>query len=201
MNCSDTGYVCKQAEYSDGTVIDIDGNYFVYAGTENFLIVFYKSIFHVISNNKIICSEWNISFNSETFYIEGFPTIKVEHLDKNTYIEPIESEGTWEDYVREHWNGATGKEKLSELENGGRNYKWFKKNLKRIARNRKNPCIGYKYKTSRWLATWEYNGKKYEVIFGYGIDPNEDVWNDIKYDHYGFTNVERQVVDGWFEEN
>ena len=30
MNCSDTGYVCKQAEYPDGTVVYIDGNNFVY---------------------------------------------------------------------------------------------------------------------------------------------------------------------------
>ena len=200
MNCSDTGYICEKAEYPDGTVRDISGNYFVYAGDENFLIVFYKGIFHVIHNNKIIYSDWNISFNSETFYFEGLPTLKVEHLDENIYFDPVESAGTWEDYVREQWIGATGKEKLSELENGSKRYKRFKKNLKRIARERKNPSRWYRYKTDRWLATWEYNGKKYEVIFGSGIDPNEKVWNDIKYDCYRFTDVERQIIDSWFEE-
>ena len=201
MNASDTGYVCKKAEYPNGTLIDIDGNYFVYAGDENFLIVFYKGIFRVISKNKIIYTGWYIHFNSETFYFEGLPTLKVEHLDKNTYIEPVESEGTWEDYVRENWRGANGKEKLGELENGGKRYKWFKKNLKIIARSRKNPTQHSKYKTSRWLATWEYNGKKYEVIFGYGIDPNKDVWNKIKHDSYGFTDVEREIIDSWFKES
>lgn len=51
------------------------------------------------------------------------------------------------------------------------------------------------------MATWEYKGKKYEVIFGEGIDPNEDVWNNIKYDRYGFTDAERQIIDRWFEED
>ena len=101
MNCSDTGYICEKAEYPDGTVRDISGNYFVYAGDENFLIVFYKGIFHVIHNNKINYSDWNISFNSETFYFEGLPTLKVEHLDKNIYFDPVESAGTCQDYVRE----------------------------------------------------------------------------------------------------
>lgn len=201
MNCSDTGYVCKQAEYPDGTVRDIDGNYFVYAGDENFLIVFYKGIFHVIHNNKIIYSGYNIHSNSETFYFEGLPTLKVEHLDKNIYFEPVETEGTWEEYVRENWKNATGKEKLSELECGGKRYKWFMKNTKRIARQRKNHSRWYKYKTDRWLATWEYNGRKYEVIFGRGVDPNEKVWNDIKYDSFGFTHVEREIIDEWFKEN
>ena len=201
MKSSDTGYVCKQAEYSNGTVVDIDGNYFVYAGDENFLIVFYKGIFRIVSNNIIIYTGWRIPFNSETFYLEGLPTLKIEHLDKNTYIEPVESEGTWEDYVRKYWIGANGKEKLSELENGGKRYKWFKKNLKRIARERRNPSRWYKYKTDRWLATWEYNGKKYEVIFFFFFDPNEKVWNDIKYDSFGFTDVERKIIDRWFAEN
>ena len=201
MNCSDMGYVCKEVEYLDGAKAYIDGNYFVYAGDENFLVVFYRGLFNVIHNNKIIGSECNISFNSETFYFEGLPTLKVEHLDKNIYFEPVESEGTWEDYVRENWRGATGKEKLSELEHGGKRYKWFKKNLKITARSRRNPDRYCKYKTDRWLATWEYNGKKYEVIFGSGIDPNEKVWNNIKYDSFGFTDVERKIIDNWFEEN
>lgn len=202
MKCSDTGYVCKKASYNyDGKEyeIDIDGNFFVYAGDENFLLCFYKSTAYAIHNNKVVKSIGNNPFLSETFYIDNLPSVTIEHLDKNTYIEPIESLKTWENYVKENWIGATGKEKLSELENGYKEYKWFQKRLKYIGRcNRRKD--GYKYKTQRWKATWDYNGNKYEVIFGYGIDSNEKVWNDIKFDYYGFTDIEREVIDKWFLE-
>lgn len=35
------------------------------------------------------------------------------------------------------------------------------------------------YNTLKYSATWEYKGDKWEVIFGYGIEPDEDVFNDI----------------------
>ena len=105
MNSSDTGYVCKEATYfnyykNKEDTMCIDGNYYVIAGDENFLIAFYKGIFHVIHNNRIIYSGYDIQFLSETFYFEGFPTLKVEHLDKNVYIDPLESLGTWEEYIK-----------------------------------------------------------------------------------------------------
>lgn len=201
MDSSDTGYICEKALYNyDGKEheIDIDGNFFVYAGDKNFLLCFYKSMVYVIHNNKVIRSIWNDTFLSETFYFDNFPSVTIEHLDKNTYSKKIESIGTWEDYVKENWIGATGKEKLSELKNGRKHYKWFHKRLKQIGRYNKRK-EEYKYKTQRWKATWEYNGNKYEVIFGYGIDSNEEVWNNCKYD-YGFTDIEVKIIDKWFEE-
>lgn len=206
MNCSDTGYVCKEAEYYDDyekkwKSITIDGNYYVYAGDENFLVVFYKGMFHVIYNNILICSRWNVPFISETIYLNEFPSIKVKHLDKNLYIEPIESLGTWKDYVKDNWNGATGDEKLSELEGGHKEYKQFMRALKANARSLKHPGKYDKYRTPRWLATWDYNGNHYEVIFGNGIDPNEKIWNNIKFDSYDFTDIEREIIDKWFEED
>lgn len=206
LRCSDTGYVCKEAEYFDDyekkwKTIFIDGNYFVYAGDENFLVVFYKGLFYVIHNNKIICSRWNNPFISETIYFDGLPSIKVEHLDKNLYVESIESLGTWKDYIKENWQDTTGNEKLSELENGHKRYKWFMKALKRNSRWLKHPDKYDKYRTDRWLATWDYNGNHYEVIFGYGIDTNKKVWDNIKYDSYEFTEIEREIIDKWFEDN
>ena len=206
LRCSDTGYVCKEAEYFDDyekkwKTIFIDGNYFVYAGDENFLVVFYKGLFYVIHNNKIICSRWNNPFISETIYFDGLPSIKVEHLDKNLYVESIESLGTWKDYIKENWQDTTGNEKLSELENGHKRYKWFMKALKRNSRWLKHPGKYDKYRTQRWLATWDYNGNHYEVIFGYGIDPNKKIWDNIKYDSYEFTEIEREIIDKWFEDN
>ena len=183
MSCSDTGYVCKDVEYLDGAKGYIDGNYFVYAGDENFLIAFYKGIFCVVHNNKIIYSDCNSTFISETLYFEGLPTLKIEHLDKeliNEYPDPPD------EYDIEWYYERYGKKK-SQLK------------LYRLAKSRNR--IAYKVRTFRWLATWEYKGKKYEVIFGEGIDTNENVWNDIKYDHYGFTDVEREIINSWFEED
>lgn len=202
MDCSDTGYVCEKATYFDSYEMkekefDIDGNYYVYAGDEEFMLCFYKGSICVISHNRIIHTVYYSPFLSETFYINGFPHVKVEHLDKNTYIE-LESLGTWSDYIKENWIGATGDEKLSKLQNGKRHYKWFRKRLKSIVRERKHPTYYSKYKTSRWKATWDYNGNHYEVIFGCGIDPNEDVWNRIKFDTYNFTDIEREIIDEWF---
>lgn len=210
MYCSDTGYVCDKATYFDEyqnkeTEIDIAGNYYVYAGDENFMLCFYKGLMRVISNNKQICSRWNIPFASETIYLNGFPSIHVQHLDKNIYIEPVESLGTWKDFVKQYWIGTTGDEKLYELEGGHERYKRFRKMLKRNARDRKNPKRWDRYRTGRWLATWEYNEKKYEVIFGYGIDPDEETWERIKFDDenggYGFTDIEREIIDSWFAGN
>lgn len=137
MHSSDTGYVCEQALHPNGEMIDIDKEFYVYAGDENFMLCFYKGLFYVISHNKIILAKWNILFMSETFYFDGLPSVNVERLDN---------------------------------------------------------------KTQRWLATWIHNGNKYEVIFGYGIDPDEEVWNRIKFDGYKFTDIEREIIDEWFKE-
>ena len=188
MNCSDTGYVCDKATYFDKywnkeREIDINGNYYIYAGDENFMLCFYKGYFNVIHNNKVIHTVMYNRFNSETFYLDEFPTVKVEHLDKefqrDYYEHPDEADKNYFIY-------CYGKKK------------GYSKYLRYLKRNSK----GYfKYRTERWLATWEYNGKKYEVIFGYGIDPNENVWNDIKFDAYDFTDVERNIIDSWFNGN
>lgn len=207
MHGTETGYICEKAiqvyegkEYE----LDIDGNYYVYAGDENFMLCFYKSTLQVIHNNNVLYSRWNFPFISETFYVNGI-SIKVEHLDKNLYYFPIESMGTWKNYVKENWFNATGNEKIGELYNGYKRYKWFFKALKRNARWRRNPEKYDKYRTNRWLATWEYNGNKYEVIFGYGIDPDEETWERIKFDDenggYGFTDIEREIIDSWFAGN
>lgn len=194
MEASDTGYICEKATYPSGNEYDINGNYFVYAGDKNFLVVFYKGSFKVISNEKILLSKWDVPFNSETFFFDGLPNLKVSRLSKYYEYEKLESWGTWQDFVREYWWGATGNEKPSELEGGTRAYKRYKKNLKRVARSK-----GYKTRPYRFIAEWDYNGHHYEVIFGYGIENVESVWNDIK-DVYDFRQDEIEIIDGWFNE-
>lgn len=188
MKSSETGYVCDKATYFNNEskemeTVNINGNYYVYAGDENFMLCFYKRYFYVISNNKIIYAFWFSPFISETIYLGGFPSIKVEHLDKELREEYPDQLDDWDRKWHYNYYGARkGQLKIN------RALKKYKK-------------VVYKIRSSRWLATWEYNGKKYEVIFGSGIDPNEKVWNNIKYDSFGFTDVERKIIDNWFEEN
>ena len=199
MDASDTGYILENAKYKDTSIydkdVDIDGNFYVYAGDKDLLLTFYKGFFYVISDGLILTAVSNVPFISETFNINGVK-IKVSHLELELQIDEGEDVGTWKDFVREHWRGATGEEKLSQLENGLKQYKIFLKKLKRKASGRDV----YKDRTQRWIAGWEHNGDKYEVIFGYGIDPCEEVWNDIKNDSYGFTKREIKIIDGWFSE-
>lgn len=195
MDKSNTGYVLDKARYEDISIYDIniDGDFYVYAGDKNLLLTFYKGFFYVISDGSILMAVSNVPFISETFYINGVQ-IKVSHLDPELQIDEGEDIGTWKDYVKEHWRGATGDEKLSQLESGSKRYKIFLKKLKRKA----SGWNVHKDRTQRWIAEWDHSGNKYEVIFGYGIDPCENVWSDIKYNSYGFTKREIEIIDDWF---
>ena len=180
MKCSDTGYICDKANYTtpDGITkeININGNFYAYAGDENFLLCFYKNYFCVIHNNEIIKIINGTHFISETYYIDNFPTIKIEHLDKNIYyyMSPFYEE--MEDPLFKVVEALEDETKINKL----------------------SKKYGMPYRTDRWKVTWNYNNNHYEVIFGYGIDSDEEVWNSIKYDNYDFTDVERNIIDGWF---
>ena len=200
MQSSDTEYVCEKAIEKDGREIDVNGNYFVYAGDENFLIVFYKGCYKVISKGKVILSEWNMPFSSQTYLLDNLPALKISRLSTRFDVDKLESEGSWKNYVIENWVDANGDEPLSELEGGRREYKKFLKRAKRrFYFNKHNK--GCKYRPFRFLAEWEYDGRKYEVIFGYGIEPNEDVWDKIKNgdNGYGFRKEEIEIIDNWFQ--
>ena len=197
MDASDTGYVAKNIIDTDGVPRDVDGNYFVYAGDEHFCIAFYKGMYKVISDGRVIYSGWNMPFNSETHLFEGLPTLKVSRLSKDFEIEKVGRGETWEEYVRENWVGATGKEHISELKDGKKCFKRFRKSLKRYAYLNRHGGLG-KVRPYRFLAEWEYDGRKYEVIFGYGIDNEESTWNEIKDKAYGFREGEIKLIDSWF---
>lgn len=189
---SDTGYICDKAEDENGDIINIDGNYFVYAGDSKFFIVFYKGLYRVISNEKILYTGWNMPFNSETYYFDGLPSLKVSRLSKYYEIEHYKSLGTWKEFVKRNWIGTTGNEKLSELQNGHKKYKRFFRNLKKRSRDK-----GVRTRPYRFIAEWDYKGNHYEVIFGYGIDNNQKIWNEIK-NIYGFREDEIKIIDEWF---
>ena len=194
MDASDTGYVCEKAYYPKyDEDININGNYFVYAGDEELLLCFYKCQCLVISNNKVITGIWSVPFASETFFLPNNVNLKISHLDKELKIEPLLKSTNFEDFMREEYSDHY-LESISEYKLKNER-KWFKKMVKKSHTN-KNIC--YKYRTNRYLAEWDYKGKHYEVIFGYGIDADKEVFGDIKH-LYDFTDTERKIIDEWFE--
>ncbi len=187
MEVSDTGYEPPEKVYDPkyNNTFSIKGNYFVYAGDENFLVCFYKCYLCAVNKNKIIFDYWGDDF-SHQFILPNEKIIKVEHLDNMRYKESPFFDDDILDIASEY-----------RKNNKTRQLKRLHRILKSRHRYSKNP---YKYKTNRYIATWEHNGHNYECIFGYGIDPNEEVWEDIKDEHYDFTDIERNIIDMWFKE-
>ena len=193
MDASDTGYVCEKAYYPKyDEDININGNYFVYAGDKELLLCFYKCRCLVISNNKVITDIWSVPFASETFFLPNNVNLRISHLDKELRVRPILESTNWNDYVRDSWDKFHFEDMDADWVK--RERKFFNYLIKK-SRTHKNIC--YKYRSSRYLAEWDYKGKHYEVIYGYGIDVDKEVWEDIKH-RYDFSDVERKVIDGWF---
>jgi len=197
MEASDTGYVCKKATGKHG-VEEIDGNYFVCAGDEHFLLVFYKGICKVISDGQIVYSAWGCDFISEEHFFENLPSVRISYLDSTLHAREPESNGLWSDYVKDNWKDADGSEHFWELQDGKREYRIFLRRAKKIARRKRYLFDCFKTRNYRFLAQWEHNGHHYEVIYGYGIDSDEEVWNEIKNDTYGFSKKETELIDNWF---
>lgn len=185
MKSSDTGYTCEKATDEEGYTYDIQGNYFVYAGDENFMLVFYKNIVHWVSHDRILHSVAGTGFASETFFVSGCPDVTIEHLDKQKYPDT-----TWLDL--DNYDDI--------LYFYGKRYadKWKSRRIKRNLRYIRNKST-WDW-SNRFLAKWEYDGRKYECIFGYGIDPQEEVWRSIRNDGYDFSDTERDIIDSWFHE-
>lgn len=198
MKASDTGYVCEKAVDKKDRNIDIAGNYFAYAGDSHFLLAFYKGTCEVISDGKILHTFWGADFNSETRYFDNLPSVKISRLSTKYDYDKLKSWGPWQNYVKENYFDVIGNEKLYELQNGYNVYHSFLKYAKKLARYNKNNR-GYKHYPFRFLAEWEYDGRKYEVIYGYGIDNQKEVWDSIKNtDIYDFKEKEIQIIDNWF---
>lgn len=191
MECSDTGYVCEKAYYPETDKwYDIDGNYYVYAGDDNFLVVFYKEYFSVISKGIYLGSHMATNFVKETMMFDGLPTITVEHIDKKMYMPKwLIEDNAVEDWEFEWWTERYGIRKARLLKD-----RWIKKHR----RNLKDKSM-LRY-NGKQLATWEYNGKKYECVFGYGVDSSEKLWNEGTFQKdYNYTDKEIEFIGKWFE--
>lgn len=191
MDCSDTGYIC---EYAIGSHtrnrIRIKGSSFVYAGDEEFFLTFYRGFYNVISKGVILYSGYDSPFISETHFFSGLPTVRVSRLSPYFEVE----RDTFSEFSMEHYNWL--------CENFGKRYadRWKNRLCKfYYMKRRGRTCFKSRWRPLRFLAQWEHNGKKYEVIFGYGIDPQEKVWNEVK-KRYGFRPDEIEIIDSWFTE-
>lgn len=184
METSDTGFMYKEVNCKNSDrKLQIDGNYFVYAGDEHYMVVFYKCMYHIISEGKIIYTQYHPPFIKETMYFEGLPTFTIKHLDPNLYSYVY---GEISEFDKQYFFSRFGKKRGLQI-------------IYRIAKGRCRNKKKNKTMTNRWIATWEHNGHKYEVIFGYGVDPDKEIWNDIKF-NYGFTDIERNLIDKWLNE-
>ena len=185
MTQTDMGYKPKK---------DIDR--YVIAGDEDFLLSFYKCSCYIYHNEKLIGWTHHSPFISETIYNgDNLPNVKIEHLDKENRIPYVVAD-SWSEFMLCRGILLNNEEeiKISKSKHP-KMYKKYLRYLDSIKRcNRNN-----QYYTQRWKATWDYKDNHYEVIFGVGIDPNEKVWNNIKYDGYDFTDIERNIIDKWFK--
>lgn len=190
MDASDTGYVCGAAIDEDGNEHIIDGNYYVYAGDEKLMLCFYKGTIVIVSGNKVIEVISPTQFAAETYTaIPGLEELKVSHLDKQKYPDEA-TEMDFYDYL--DYSLA-----VTDAKPTWKNYVNYCRMIKNFRRwNRRNKSFTY-----RFLAEWDYGGHHYEVIYGYGIDPDTVTWCEISSgDSYGFTDTERYIIDRWFTE-
>ena len=184
MDASDTGYVCGAAIDEDGNEHIIDGNYYVYAGDEKLMLCFYKGTIVIVSDNKVIKVISPTPFAAETYAdIPGIDELRISHLDKNKY--PYDTFKP----VYHNWLEILPKKP------SWKRYKIFCRLIKYDRRHRRKDY------TLRFFAEWDYGSHHYEVIYGYGIDPDTETWREISGgDSYGFTDTERRIIDGWFDE-
>lgn len=181
MKQSSSGDIIGKIEIDEMTK-DVEGNYFAIAGDKNFCLCFYKMHFIVIFNNTVIKTWYNEGFDGESFIINGV-NISIKMIDPSFdlihYDRPDE-------------------EDIKFIKNS-----FDKKYANKILKEKYKACnrIAYKEKHGqKFIANWEYKGNKYEVIFGYGIDPNEKKYNEIKFDSYNYSEKEIKFIDKWFND-
>lgn len=121
----------------------------------------------------------------------GLPTVYVEHLDKKLhYPKYLLNEPAYESDDFDVWEYYYGKRMAKRI---------VRRCNEKRRRNLKNKSL-MEY-GRKLLATWEYNGHKYECIFGYGVDSSQELW--FKYDFqkdYDYTEAEFSFIDTWFKE-
>lgn len=192
MSKSDTGYMLEEAIFPDGEKRLIHDNYFVYAGDEEFLLVFYKTILHVISHGKVLWSFGNTSLLSQTMHFEGLPSVTVAHLDKNPIPEDCSVDEELKDSLIEIFGKRRGEQKYLRI---CKKVNYYTRKYKTSGKYRGTGQLG-----PRYITTWNHNGNHYEVIFGYDITTDEKVWEIVRENRKDccISEKEIEIIDDWF---
>ena len=177
------GFNLETAYDETDNPINISDNFFVYAGEPDLLLCFYKCTYHIISNGKVVKSWYSSGwdFDKETFLVSNaeFTFEVVDKEIKKDFYDSDFDEWDREYYIRQY----------------GKNFGQTKIN-RRFKRKRRNYDLSKG--SNKCLMSWNYNGKKYEVVFGYGIDPSEEVLKDMNVGSYGYTKKELDYIRTWF---
>lgn len=183
MEKSDTGYMCEKAfsKFSND-YLQVQDNFFIYAGDNQFLVCIYKSLIVFISDEKVLNYVWSSPFKTQTLFFDNLPSVTITKLDNDGYMDTLFS---FDENIYCY---------KSEKEYKKIKLKW----AKTLHQRNKRKNFWFKRDTQRWLATWEHNNNKYEVIFGYGVDNCKDIWEEIKDNSYHFTEKEKRIINEWF---
>lgn len=187
MECPDwVPEFCRNDSYVDQR---IKNNYFVYAGDYDFYICFYKTYAVVCSRNKVI-GHLGIKNSRESFMFPG-ANVTVQRIDKNLYRHSYIDMNVLREFL-EDWECDLNHFNMKDS---------IYRNYIRLCKKSTGKHSHYRdYNSDKFVASWDYKGNHYEVAFGYGVEPDEEVYNDIKNDHYEYNDVEREFFDNWFAE-
>lgn len=184
MEKSDSGDIIGTVKYRSGEECDVERNFFVIAGDKHFCLAFYKNQMMVISDGLVFDHIYSSPFISQEFHYKNLPSIKLEYLDKSLREKQYIDCYTHDELLDEkrYYQHRYGIKKGLRLY-----YRWIKRSSRKVL---------YKYRSKRYIATWNYNGHEYMIIFGYGIDNNYDVWNQIKDDDsWDFSDIEKEILE------
>lgn len=143
-----------------------NGEFFVYAGDEDFMLCFYKSRVAVLINGKLAGDVWIGSCDGYCCRVESKIIYTKLPYEKRLGIFGSGIDVTFE--CIDHEGFVTD---LGTFTYSG------------------------KYKVS-----WAYKGDNYICYTGYGIDPQQSVYDRIKDNSYGYTETEIAELDRVFKE-
>lgn len=158
-------------------------------GDPDFFVIFYKGGCTVVEDGKVMeRSPYYSKFLSETFFYKK-ADLTVSILDKEKHFDE-----TLEDVVQEVEEFDEFLKGCSQKLPGGKK-RYLRKQIRALVRRRKNRSLWAH--SSRWHCSWEKDGHKYEAIFGYMVDPEEETWKAIR-NEMGFSEAEIRIIDEWF---
>lgn len=214
---TDTGYV---------PCADIVENYFASVGDKNLIISFYKMSIAFFRNEqeigRIHCEEpYESGKVRKHNYMYSLPHEKfINPFDcgidvRVDALEDIFRTENTEDFDNDEFFGhGTSYWRLTKDAYGitdnyscdsKKYYTKMKKNIRRVKQLEKldkraswKHYDGVSY-PGRYYITFEYNGNKYEIVTGYGVDSSKSFYTDNNMDRFGYTAKEKEFMRRYME--